>query len=251
LANFYQYVGRHADAEPLLREQLEVSREISASTETIAACIASIGVNLLDQGRTAEAEEPLRTALALLEGDEEFSGVARQTRDKLAELLQASDRHSECETLWRETLERARRRFGAGHSLAGLTLRRMGELLLTQEDRLPEALAAAEESWRILGMRLGSFHDEAHRVLCLLADACDRQGEYAEAADALEHVLETYRERAPLVGYQRSQQTDLVNRIVSIYEGWDAAEPGQGHAAEAEEWRAELRGWADVSGPRP
>ncbi|MFG0314201.1 MAG: hypothetical protein ACF8LL_08455, partial [Phycisphaerales bacterium] len=32
----------------------------------------------------------------------------------------------------------------------------------------------------------------------------------------------------------------VIESLVELYESWDAAAPGQGHADSAEEWRAEL-----------
>jgi hypothetical protein len=36
---------------------------------------------------------------------------------------------------------------------------------------------------------------------------------------------------------------------VSLYEGWDAAEPGQGHDQQAAEWRAKLAEWQASTQP--
>jgi hypothetical protein len=33
---------------------------------------------------------------------------------------------------------------------------------------------------------------------------------------------------------------DVINRLVALYEAWDAAEPGKGYVEKAAEWRAKL-----------
>jgi hypothetical protein len=42
-----------------------------------------------------------------------------------------------------------------------------------------------------------------------------------------------------------------IARIVSVYEAWDAAEPGKGYAEQAAEWRAKLPAESEAAGDEP
>ncbi len=42
-----------------------------------------------------------------------------------------------------------------------------------------------------------------------------------------------------------------IERLVSLYESWDAAEPGQGYNAKAAEWRAKLPPDDEATEPVP
>jgi hypothetical protein len=62
------------------------------------------------------------------------------------------------------------------------------------------------------------------------------QERHAEAEPLL---LEAYeRMQPPQRQIIRKQQA--LERIVQLYEAWDAAEPGKGYAEQAAEWRAKL-----------
>ena len=82
-------------------------------------------------------------------------------------------------------------------------------------------------------------------------------GQGADPSVALRARIEKLREAEPLLlnGYAKLNENaesipeaartlrlrQALERIVKLYESWDAAEPGQGYDAEAAEWRAKLR----------
>ena len=37
------------------------------------------------------------------------------------------------------------------------------------------------------------------------------------------------------------RKREALERVIKLYEAWDAAEPGQGHTERAAEWRAKLQ----------
>lgn len=240
LATFYQDVGRDAEAEPLLREVVDIRKAIGESTDRIAAGTASIGINLLRQGRVAEAEEPLREALANPPGKVEFGDLEGVSRESLAEVLRKLGRPSESEALLREALERDRRQWGPEHPYVGLALCGIVEHLLLQSDRVPEVLPIAQESWRILGARYGPFSAHAHRSICLLARVYELLGRYHDAVALLEPVLKAYREQEGVIEAQAPHRIELLERIIKLYETWHADEPGKGYAEKAAQWRATL-----------
>jgi hypothetical protein len=61
-----------------------------------------------------------------------------------------------------------------------------------------------------------------------------QQGRFKEAEAAL---LDAQREVAATKGVARDKQVQRVQALVAHYEAWEAAEPGQGHAAQAQRWR--------------
>ena len=52
-------------------------------------------------------------------------------------------------------------------------------------------------------------------------------------------LLEAYERIQPPPSFA-IRKREALERIVKLYEAWDTAEPGNGHAAKAAEWRAKL-----------
>jgi hypothetical protein len=51
-------------------------------------------------------------------------------------------------------------------------------------------------------------------------------------------LLEAQRALSAAQGVTPSQKKGAVDSLIALYEAWEKAEPGQGHAAKAAEWRS-------------
>ena len=76
-------------------------------------------------------------------------------------------------------------------------------------------------------------------------------GQAADRSLTVAARIEKLREAEPLLleGYEGmkdnpeapdERKREALERIIKLYEAWDAAEPGQGYADQAAEWRAKL-----------
>ena len=73
--------------------------------------------------------------------------------------------------------------------------------------------------------------------MSLLGGSLSGQGGF-ERAEAL--LLDGYEGRKDNPDVSPERIREAVERIVDLYEAWDAAEPGNGYAEKAAEWRAKL-----------
>jgi hypothetical protein len=75
---------------------------------------------------------------------------------------------------------------------------------------------------------------EARRVLggCLT-----KLAQFTEAETILVELANTLQGDCTAT---ESRKTEAIQRVVDLYEAWHAAEPGQGHDAKADQWRARL-----------
>jgi hypothetical protein len=74
------------------------------------------------------------------------------------------------------------------------------------------------------------------------------QGRFAEARQSLE---QGWHELAKYTGVPAAQQWWVLAQLVSLYELWHAAEPGEGYDARAAEWRVRLAALRGESGAAP
>lgn len=72
----------------------------------------------------------------------------------------------------------------------------------------------------------------------LLGDTLRRQQRWEEAESLLLEATRTYHP-PPIVGL-RPLLPEMRNRLIVLYEKWDSAAPGRGHAEQADYWRRHL-----------
>jgi tetratricopeptide (TPR) repeat protein len=153
--------------------------------------------------------------------------------------------HDEAEQLSREALAINRKYLGPEHPmLAGY---------LSSVARFAEGRGDFEEVERLVRESL-SIQDAAKRpadhpsrsnASSLLGGALAHRGQFVEAEPML---LQAYDVLMAQTGFTLPKRLAL-ERIVRMYELWDAAEPGQGYDAKAAEWRKKLAAWQATTQP--
>ncbi|MFN0151697.1 MAG: protein kinase domain-containing protein [bacterium] len=197
-----------------------------------AQALHLIGISAQDGGDPAAAVEPLRECIRL---SERIGSVnVTQTLNALASALQDLGQIAEAESTYRRTIAAYRRFFPEGHMSLAITLNNIASLY---EDRgeFTEAEEASREA-------VALFERFAGREVYNTANTRARHGRALAGlrrfAEAEAELLEAARvfEIAPGVPEQRRLR--CIESLAALYDAWDAAEPGRGHAAQAAKWRA-------------
>jgi tetratricopeptide (TPR) repeat protein len=269
--------GKLAEAEPVLRSLLATYTRISGPEDPISLMAANnVGGVLMELDRPAEAEPFFSTVLEQyrrIEGpDHEYTLMSMSN---LAFSRERQGRIADAEPLYREAMERSRRTLGEEHRNTLMFKSNLG-FLLCSLGRLEEAEALTMEVLQTRRRLVGESHADTlqslHNAAVLmeakgdvaaaermlreavqgrialngpghwsvtqsrteLAELFVQQGRFKEAEAAL---LDAQREVAATKGVARDKQVQRVQALVAHYEAWEAAEPGQGHAAQAQRWR--------------
>ncbi|MEW6250545.1 MAG: serine/threonine-protein kinase [Planctomycetota bacterium] len=240
-------MGRLAEAEPYWREALEGHRRVLGDDHPNTLCsIGGMADVLRATGRLAEAEPYCREALEKhrrVLGDEHQSTLL--SISNMAVLLQAMGKRSEAEVYSREALERRRRVLGDDHRDTLGSINNLGDLL-REMGRLEEAEALGAEAVRGARRSLPEGHPHTGGFLTNYGKTLAALARYAEAESTL---LEAHGLLAAAFGPQHALTMKAVSGLADLYAAWHAAEPRQGHDAQAAEWRARLEAWRTSTQP--
>jgi eukaryotic-like serine/threonine-protein kinase len=253
-------LGRFAEAELYHRQALEARRRILGDehSDTLQSMNHLRSV-LRAQGRLTEAEPYVRHVLEVRRrtvGDEHPDTV--DSMSSLASVLGDQGKLAEAEPYLRRLLEIRRPSLGEKHADAAAEIAALALCLLQQNT--PEKALEAEPLLReLLDIRtttLAPDHWNLANTRSLLGGALLIQGRALLPADPAA-AMARLAEARPLLeeGYQRMnpppevafRKAEALQRIIELFEMLHAAEPEQGHDAEAEAWRARQ---APIEAPR-
>ncbi len=281
LAYDIQQEGRPADAEPIARENMERCRRVLGPDNPLTlTSINMLGFMLMSQRKFAEAEPLFRESLEgyrrvrgrdhpdtlILVGNiaglyaeqkrwveaepydrEAYEGFVRtlgpdheysiRLASNLAIVIAHLGRLDEAERLQRESYERARRVFGLTSPFSVRSLLEWGSEQ-RQRRRAAEAEAPLAELEAAMRADPKSAPANLANVLTRLGEIRLDLGRLAPAEAAL---LEADRLR-PEAQKTSSWATETAAALADVYDAWEKAEPGRGHAAQAARWRAQATG---------
>jgi serine/threonine protein kinase len=241
-------VGRSAEAVEYLETALEMRQrlysgdhfDVADSAKRLAGCLASLG-------RAEQALARYEDALAMYERLHEATHPAiTTTREKIAALLEEAHRYSAAEDQRRAIVTSRRGIQPSGDVALAAALAQLGRNLL-QQNRFCDAEASLRECLAIRKRLIADGQPEAwlrYSAMSLLGEALMGQEKFADAEPLLVQGYEGLRDdsRVPtpaqLDGADR--KGEALERIVALYESWDAAEAGKGYAEKAAEWRTRL-----------
>jgi len=255
LAFLLMRMGRPAEAEPLAKKAVEVRERLFGQDAPVYLHSLSIYAGSLhDQGRL-EVAEPLYRKVIESEKrvlGEEHPEVA-MILHSLSFLLQETGRSAEAEPLVREALQIRQKKLNADHpdivnnkaqlAMILLDLRRYDEAeTLAREcvaapDALPGLYKFGRGRFYSMSLLGGALSGQAATLSDSNRAAAARK--FSEAEPLLIEGFEGMHVPSDTVVTRRCNH-DALERIVMLYEAWDAAEPGKGYAAKAEEYRALL-----------
>jgi tetratricopeptide (TPR) repeat protein len=224
------------------RLSLETRRRVLGNEhpETLTM-LNNLATLLKAEGRLTEAETYMREALETRRrvlGDEHPDTIA--SLNNLGTILLAEGKPAEAETYCGEAVDAGRRVLGDAHPNTLYFMNNLGDVLRLQgrPAEAIELLAPAEPAAR--RVFTGSNAVRLGRFLLSLGSARAAAGAF-EAAEANLNEVQTIFSAAK--GVTDGDHAKALSALIDLYEAWDAAEPDNGHAACAAEWRAARDAW--------
>lgn len=205
LIEILRLASRLDEAETLADDALaRVDKHDEGSAEHVTALFL-VGRVRAAQGRLADAEPPLRRALALqLELEGELDEDTLDVRNGLAELLVVAGKTDEAERLLRQNVEAARRIYGEWHAMHGITWNNLGNVLSDIPEKFGEAEQAYLRAIEILGRALGIAHPEVATNYHNLGALYLKTQEWQKSADVHRRALDL---RTALIGPEHPNTT--------------------------------------------
>ncbi len=229
-------LGDLAAAEALFREALAMSRRLYPGDHPrVAGGINNLSVVLKNRGDLAGAEalarETLEMRRRLFPGDHPYVATGL---NNLAVVMMDRGELVEPEALLRESLAMRRRLYPEGHTSIATDLYNLARLMFARGD-LAQAEPLYREAAELYERTQGkAYWPTANARMGLGRTLAGRQRFAAAELELLaaESVL------ASAQGAPAGRHNECVAALVALYEAWEKAEPGRGHAAAATSWRA-------------
>ncbi len=186
--------GRHAEAEVLYRQALEISRAtIGEAHPAYASRLNNLAGVVRAQGRYPEAEGLYRQALEI---DRATIGEAHPDHaihlNNLAGVVLAQGRYPEAEGLYRQALEIVRATIGEAHPDHAMRLDNLAGVVRAQ-GRYLEAEGLYRQALEIDRTKIGEAHPDFALHLNNLAVVVEAQGRYPEAEGLFRQALDIVR----------------------------------------------------------
>ncbi len=269
--------GRYTEAEELYRKTLEIDNSVLGERHmSTLALINNLAINLGAQGRYSEAEELHRKTLEIQRrtlGEENPDTL--MTMFTLANVLNDEGRYPEAEELHRKTLEIRRRVLGDEHPFTLMSMKNLSEVLAL-EGRYSEAEELLRKALEIRRRVLGKEHPHTLGSMWNLADLLLDKSQYIEAEELAGEALAIWDKKGETITATRwlttstrggaltglgrfaeaepllvgsfgaikvrsdlspAEKRRVLDRVVRLYDAWDAAEPGKDYAEKAAGWR--------------
>ena len=181
LGQLLRHTGRHVEAEPMIREALEVAETAFGKHHPdVAACLSNLAALLQDTNRYDEAEPLLWKALEI---DEAAFGrhhpAVAMCFNNLATLMQDTNRYDEAEPLLWKALEFTEAAFGRRHPNVAAYLNNLA-VLLRDTNRSEDAEPMFRQALEITEAAFGRHHPNVaaclHNLALLLRDT-NRSGD--------------------------------------------------------------------------
>ena len=232
--------GDVAAGVALFREALAMSRRLYPGDHPrVAGGLNNLSVVLKNSGDLAAAEplarETLEMRRRLFPGDHPYVATGL---NNLALVLQERGDLVAPEALFRESLAMRRRLYPEGHVSIATDLHNLARLMFARGD-----LAQAEPLYRdaaaLYERTQGKGYWPAGNARMGLGRTLAARHRFAEAEPEL---LAAERLLATAQGVPVGRHAEGVAALVALYEAWEKAEPGRGHAAAGAGWLARRDG---------
>src|SRR5262245_8815869 len=198
MGNVYNDLGLYDQAEGLMRESLQIRKQVLGSENPdVATSLYAVAKVLYRKNDYDGAEARYREALAMrrkLLGNE-HPNVA-ESLNWLALVVSEKGDYDGAEALLREALAKRRKLFGNEHPDVAITMNGLASMLdgkgdyAAAEDLLSDALGT-------LRKLLGNTHPDVAYTLNILGEVSSHAGEFAQAEEAFKESLQIARRIFP------------------------------------------------------
>lgn len=278
------------EAEAYARELVELGRsEFGEMGLTTLVYKRTLGSILMERGRFDEARPLLTSTLEAyrqLLGNEHATTLGSIGR--LCSLNMQQNHLIDAETLCQEAYDTTRRILGNAHSQTLHTLNSIASLRYRQGN-MEQAIADSREGVRISQASLGSLHNDSLTQMINLGNLLRQSMRYPESESVLDEavtrtrigltkghrnigfalmshartlakigkfktaeaeMLEAYEIVSIAAGPDAILTLETIKGFAGIYDLWELAEPNQGYAAKAAQWRQKLPAGYETDGIR-
>ncbi len=214
--------SRHGEAEPLMRQALEIAEAAFDKHDiTVATCLNNLAVLLRETNRIEEAEPMSRRALETVETafGKQHPNVAGFLIS-LAALLQDTNRKKEAELLLLRALEIAEAAFGKHHRTVATCLNNLA-MLLRDTDRIKEAESMLRRALETAETALGGQHPDVADFLSNLALLLSNISRAEEAEPMLRRALKI---AEAAFGEQHPKVANRLNNLAVLLSNTDRKE---------------------------
>ena len=238
LASLYWRLGRYREAETMFAELVEIRQRVLGEEhpDTLLAMF-NLAAQYQAQRRFGEAERLSMQTLELQQnilGDEHPQTL--ESVNSLAALYWKQGLYDKAEPLYVRGLKARRSALGDENPDTLISMNNLASLYRSlgrydqAEGLHTQAVAGSRSSLPDGHWYTGVFLDGQAATLMKLERYDAAEAALLEAHDTLESAL----------GGQHRRTFHVIESLVALYKAWHAAEPGQGHAAKATEWREKL-----------
>jgi len=229
LSTTYEGLGRHEEAEQLLRTTLETAKW-NPDSEGWAQYGHHLGDIYMEMGRYGEAEAAYRKSLEAKSTLHPPAGSIVRALSGLGRLHMAQGHHDEPEHFFKQGIEIGNRGLpGKGHPRTLRSVNGLG-VLRTKQKRYGEAEDLFHEALEGRKLKLGENHPETLETKNDLAVLYKEQGAYDKAEPLL---LEALKGRRLKLGETHPHTKESLNNLIDLYEAW-------GEPEQAKKWKAIL-----------
>ncbi len=233
---YLEQLGRFAEAEQLYARAYRLrERTLGPDHPDTLFSMANLANNWSRSGRWDDAErlhlDRLRRAKRLL-GDQH--PMVLRNLGMLGGLYLRMKRYEDAERLLVPLLDAWRGLVGESHREVATTLRRLGEVYLEQK-RFEEAEDTLARSLQMHRETVGPQHILTCSAARVLGSFYLERGRFEQAEPLLVQAANTLKDA---YGSDHEVYQFTLRDLITLYEARHAAEPDQGYAAKAAEWRS-------------
>ena len=207
--------GCYAQAEPLLKEALEIlKRSLGTNHPYVASTMSRLALLYHYQGKYSDAEPLYKEALEIQKHSLGTNHPSvSNTMSNLAGLYSDQGKYSDAEPLYKEALEILKRSLGTNHPDVAIIMSSLAALYFHQ-GKYSDAEPLYKEALEILKRSLGTNHPYVATTMSSLAVLYSEQGKYSDAEPLLKEALEIQKHS---LGTNHPDVASIMNNLALLY----------------------------------
>ncbi|MAS96470.1 MAG: hypothetical protein CMO55_25050 [Verrucomicrobiales bacterium] len=187
LAKTHVRIGNYAEADRMLRDLLDLSKQHHG--ENHRSTLQILQIYALLKGQLGQLKEAEKCYQILIENQSIYPGGAGILLGNRAGLAHSEKRFSDAEKMYRQAIDLLSEEFGEMHPKTATLKNNLG-ILLQEVGRFEEAMELVQESYESSKKSLGTDHEDTLYAMILLAHLNKRLGRVETVSGLLNSVLQ-------------------------------------------------------------